>query len=213
MKINTVIFDMDGVIIDSEPFWRQAQINELAKFQVIINDNDCIEQTMGKRLDDIARTWCQHYELSIAPADLQQAILQSVVKQILNKGSAKEGVYSLLKFLKNNNINIALATSSSTPIIDAVLERLSIRSFFSSICSADNEKYGKPHPAVYLRTASQLHVQPGQCIVIEDSVTGLIAGVAAGMTTFVVPENINDPRFSIASRSFVSLTEVQMHLT
>lgn len=211
MKKNTVIFDMDGVIIDSEPFWRQAQIKELAKYQVIIDDEDCIKHTMGRRLDDIAQTWCQLYELTIAPAELRQDIMQSVVELILKQGCAKEGLYCLLEHFKKNSINIGLATSSSLPIINAVLERLSIRSFFASICSADDEKFGKPHPAVYLKAASQLQVQPEQCIVIEDSVTGMIAGLAAGMATFVVPENIDDPRFSIASHTFPSLAEIRMY--
>jgi HAD superfamily hydrolase (TIGR01509 family) len=209
MNKNTVIFDMDGVIIDSEPFWRQAQINELAKYNVTITVADCITLTMGKRLEEIAKIWCLRHQLTISPSVLQHNIMQLVVDLITDKGLAKPGLYSLLAYLREHNLNIGLATSSSKPVIDAVLRRLKIHSYFSVICSADDEVYGKPHPAVYLTTAKQFKVRADQCIVIEDSVTGMIAGKAAAMTTWAVPDNINNPKFSIAENIFSSLTQVQ----
>ncbi|HEY7865584.1 MAG TPA: hexitol phosphatase HxpB [Psychromonas sp.] len=209
MNKNTVIFDMDGVIIDSEPYWRQAQINELAKYNVTITVADCITLTMGKRLDEIAKIWCLRHQLTILPSVLQHNIMQMVVELISEQGCAKPGLYSLLDYLQDHNINIGLATSSSRAVIDAVLRRLKIHSYFSVIRSADDEVYGKPHPAVYLTTAKQFKVKAEQCIVIEDSVTGMIAGKAAAMTTWVVPDNLNNPKFSIAEGVFSSLTQVQ----
>jgi len=212
MNKDTVIFDMDGVIIDSEPFWRQAQINELAKYKVTLRDADCIQFTMGKRLDEIANIWCSRYQLAICPSILQQDIMQSVIELILDQGCAKPGLHSLLNYLKEREFNIGLATSSSKPIIDAVLQTLGIYSYFSIVCSADNEPYGKPHPAVYLAAAKSFQVSAGQCIVIEDSVTGMIAGKAAAMTTWVVPDNSKSPEFSIADAIFSSLIDVRRRL-
>lgn len=212
MNKNTVIFDMDGVIIDSEPFWRMAQINELAKYNVVITVADCIKLTMGKRLEEIANIWCLRYRLVICPSVLRHNILQLVVQLITEQGVAKPGLYKLLRYLRDNNINIGLATSSSKLVIDAVLHRLKIKSYFSIICSADDEPYGKPHPAVYLTTASQFKVCAEQCIVIEDSVTGMIAGKAAEMTTWMVPEHTSNPKFSIAEEVFTSLVEVKQRL-
>lgn len=212
MNKNTVIFDMDGVIIDSEPYWREAQINELAKYNVTITVADCIQLTMGKRLEEIAKIWCLRHQLTICPSVLQHNIMQFVVELILEQGTAKPGLHTFLQYLQEHNINIGLATSSSKPVIDAVLHRLKIHSYFSVICSADDEVYGKPHPAVYLTTAQQFKVRTEQCLVIEDSVTGMIAGKAAAMTTWVVPDNINNPKFSIAEGVFSSLMHVQQGL-
>lgn len=208
MRLKSFIFDMDGVIIDSEPFWRQAQISILAKYEIHISIEDCIKHTMGKRIDDVAFTWCQLHSLHIDPKVLEQEIIDAVGKLISEKGEAKTGLYELLDFLKENKYQIALATSSSLPIINAVFKRLSIEDYFEVVCSADEEFYGKPHPAVYLKAAKRLKVSPNNCLVLEDSVTGLIAAKAASMKTVVIPEDPSDPRFHLADAIFTSMFEV-----
>ena len=208
MKKNNFIFDMDGVIIDSEPFWRQTQIKILATYNVTITENDCIQYSMGRRIDDVASTWCQLYQLTIEPKELEQKIIAGVVDLITTKGEAKEGLYELLNFLTEHNFKIALATSSSLPIINAVFNRLSIANYFNAVCSADTVTHGKPHPAIYLKAAEELNVSPANCYVLEDSVTGLIAAKAASMYTIVIPEDKTDPRFSIADANLSSMLEV-----
>lgn len=212
MILKTFIFDMDGVIIDSEPFWRQAQIEILLKYNTTITVADCIQHTMGKRIDDVARTWCQLHSLKVNPQLLEQEIITAVAHLISEKGNAKTGLYELLDFLKENNYQIALATSSSQPIIKAVFNRLSIAHYFDIVCSADDEVYGKPHPAVYLKVAKKLGVQPSNCLVLEDSVTGLIAAKAASMKTIVIPEDKTDLRFSLADKTLTSMLEVIEYL-
>ena len=212
MKLNTFIFDMDGVIIDSEPFWRQAQIKILSTYSITITVEDCIKNTMGKRIDDVALTWCQLHQLSINPQILEKEIIAAVVQLITEKGKAKKGLFELLDFLTENNFNIALATSSSKPIIDAVFNRLNIASYFKVVCSADDEEYGKPHPAIYLKAAKLLKVPTGSCLVLEDSVTGLIAAKAASMNTIVIPEDKNDPRFKLANNIYTSMLDVVNYL-
>ena len=212
MELKSFIFDMDGVIIDSEPFWRQAQISILSKYKVSISIEDCIQYTMGKRIDDVAFTWCQLHSLHIDSKVLEQEIINAVTTLIAEKGEAKTGLYELLDFLKENKYQIALATSSSLPIINAVFKRLSITQYFKVICSADEEVYGKPHPAVYLKAAKKLKVSPNNCVVLEDSVTGLIAAKAAAMKTVVIPEDPSDPRFRLADAIFTSMFEVISYL-
>ncbi|WP_111707712.1 hexitol phosphatase HxpB [Lutibacter citreus] len=208
MKKNTFIFDMDGVIIDSEPFWRQAQIEILSTYNITISEEDCIKYTMGKRIDDVALIWCQLHKLTINPKILETAIITAVVNLINTKGEAKKGLYELLTFLTKNNFNIALATSSSLPIINAVFNRLSIANYFKVVCSADNEAYGKPHPAIYLKVAEKLGVNAASCLVLEDSITGLIAAKAATMHTLVIPYDKTDLRFSLANNIFSSMLDV-----
>jgi len=212
MTLNTFIFDMDGVIIDSEPFWRQAQIKILSTYNVTVTVEDCIKNTMGKRIDDVALTWCQLHQLSINPKILEKEIITAVVELITEKGKAKKGLFELLDFLTKNNFNIALATSSSKPIIDAVFNKLNITHYFKVVCSADDEEYGKPHPAIYLKAAKLLKVPTRNCLVLEDSVTGLIAAKAASMHTFVIPEDKNDPRFTLANNIYTSMLDVVNYL-
>ncbi len=199
---------MDGVIIDSEPIWRDAQIKVLANQNVTITAQDCIQYTMGKRIDDVALTWCQLYQLSVDPKVIEKEIINSVVTLIGEKGEAKEGLYELLDYLTNNSFNIALGTSSSIPIINAVFRKLNISFYFKVVCSADNEDYGKPHPAVYLNVAKKLKVTTNDCFVLEDSVTGMIAAKSASMKTLVIPENAKDPRFTLADEILTSMFDV-----
>jgi HAD superfamily hydrolase (TIGR01509 family) len=204
----TVIFDMDGVIIDSEPHWRNAQISLLKQHDVIITVADCIQHTMGKRIDAIARTWCDRYNLSITPKELERHIQHRVVTLIEEQGQAMPGLYELLEYFKQKKMHIGLATSSNYPIIDAVMVKLGIRHFFDHICSADDEQFGKPHPAVYLTAAQKLGVTPQQCLVIEDSLTGLIAAKAATMTTFLVSHEHQHPKFAFADAHMNGLLDV-----
>lgn len=213
MNKNTFIFDMDGVIIDSEPFWRQAQIKVISKYGHTITAEDCIRLTMGKRLDDICITWCELFSLPVSPDALKKSILKSLLALINEYGAAKEGLLNLLNYLVKEGFQIALATSSSHAVINSVIDRLSIRSYFDFIGSADDEEFGKPHPAIYIRAANSLKVKNKDCIVLEDSVTGMIAGKAAEMTTLVVPENREDKRFWLADGIFYSMNEVLEYLS
>lgn len=212
MSFNTFIFDMDGIIIDSEPFWRRAQIEALSKCNVSITVDDCIKKTMGRRIDHVAIIWCQLYQLTIDPKLLEKEITTHVINLINEKGESKKGLYELLKFLSKNNFNIALATSSSSQIIKAVFKKLSISEYFQVVCSAYDEEYGKPHPAVYLKAAKKLGVSPANCIVLEDSVTGLIAAKSASMKTLVIPDDTKDPRFTLANNTFSSMLDVIRYL-
>ncbi|GGF70421.1 hexitol phosphatase HxpB [Wenyingzhuangia marina] len=212
MKPTTFIFDMDGVMIDSEPFWRTAQINLLKDLGHTITVQDCIRYTMGKRIDDVAKTWCDLYSLKIEAKQLEQQILDQVVVNILKDGQAIDGLLDLLHFLKKENYKIGLATSSSWKIIEAVLHKLEIKHFFDEICSADDEVYGKPNPAVYIKAMQKLESKPSECIILEDSVTGMIAAKASMAFTIVLNADVSAPKFSIADQRCPSLAKVLSYL-
>ena len=101
-----------------------------------------------------------------------------------------------MNLLKANNVLIALASSSSTSLINATVDTLKIREFFNIIHSAENEIAGKPNPAVFLSTAKMLKVQPNKCLVLEDSKAGMNAGINASMRTIVIPEFGTSPRWA-----------------
>lgn len=186
MGAKAVIFDMDGVIIDSEGLWRQAQKEALAGWRAEVSDEECELLTKGKRLDEIARTWCEHCRLEADPALIEAAIRLRIIELIGREGKAIEGVYDVMTYFREAGYRIALATSSSYEIVHAVLEKLSIGHYFEVICSADDERYGKPHPAVYLSALRKLGLAASQCIVVEDSLSGYRAALSAGLKTLVV---------------------------
>ncbi|NIJ46417.1 HAD superfamily hydrolase (TIGR01509 family) [Wenyingzhuangia heitensis] len=208
---NTFIFDMDGVMIDSEPFWQQAQINILQNLGVAITVQDCEIHTMGKRIDLVAKTWCDLHHLQIDAKELETLIIDQVATNILQNGKAIKGLNDLLMYLKKEKFKIGLATSSSWKIIEAVLSKLDVKSYFDEICSADDEIYGKPNPAVYIRVMEKLNSKPEECFILEDSVTGMIAAKASRAFTIVLTSSTSNPKYAIAEAKCESLTKV-VHL-
>ena len=207
--IDAIIFDMDGVIVDSEPFWRQAKINAVARFGGSITEQQTY-QSSGLRIDEIAEHWIGHCDLDPAcKQPLCDAILDEVIKQIKGNGKLLPGVRESLQWLATTDLKVGLASSSPSRLIAAVLDIFELKQFFSVQVSAENLPFGKPHPQVYLEAASQLKAAPHNCLAIEDSVNGLLAAKAAKMTGVCIPEpgQENNPSFGIADYKLASLTE------
>ncbi|WP_174507892.1 HAD family hydrolase [Klebsiella oxytoca] len=205
--MKAVIFDMDGVIIDSEALWRRAQREALASLGATVSESECEALTKGKRLDDIARVWCQHCRLTLTPEQLEPLISGRITGLIAAEGQAMRGVDEVFAYARQQGYRIALATSSSHQVISAVLDKLSLRPYFDVISSADDDEWGKPHPAVYLSTLRRLGLSAGQCLVFEDSYHGFCAAQAAGIPTVVVAPDCQHPRFNGAVARHHSLTE------
>jgi len=208
--IEAIIFDMDGVIVDSEPFWRKAKVNAVARFGGVITE-ELAYQSTGLRIDEIANYWIRycHLDISCAP-ELEKAILDEVITQIRTKGELLPGVRDSLEWLSKTDLKIGLASSSPLRLIEAVLSSFDLYSYFSVYVSAEQLPYGKPHPQVYLDTAEKLNVMPYQCVAIEDSVIGLISAKSARLTAICVPEpgQENNPRFGIADVTLSSLNDL-----
>ena len=209
-EIKAVIFDMEGVLIDSEPLWRKAMIEGFASIGVLITEEDC-KKTTGNRLKEVVEYWFEKLNiLDFLPTEIEHRIINMLVKLINNEGKAISGVIEVINFCNNKNIKIGLATSSSNQLMEAVLEKLNLKNTFKSSISAENMEYGKPHPEVFLSCASQLQISPLECIVIEDSINGVIAAKAAFMKVIALPEqeNINNHKFSIADYKLNNMQEV-----
>lgn len=208
--LSAVIFDMDGVLIDSEPFWQESEIEVFGRAGLALTREMCM-QTMGLRVDEVVKYWRRIRTFDDAPAGaLEEAIVGGVVERILSKGEAKEGAAHALDFFKTRGLRIALASSSAYRLIGAVTGRLGIAGEFEVVYSAEDEEYGKPHPGVYLTTARRLGVAPVECLAIEDSFNGVLAAKAARMKCVAVPEPMQrrEPRFCIADAVLDSLADV-----
>lgn len=205
MSVKAIIFDMDGVIIDSEGFWQEAQIGVLSRLGVTITSEECETLTKGKRIDEIARVWIHRHQLMADPVRLETAIINQVCQAIRAKGRAMSGLYQALRYFCATGCRLALATSSSPQIIEATFDKLQLWPWFEVICSAANEAHGKPHPDVYLSALSQLGLKAGECRVIEDSLSGFTAAQRASIKTWVVAPDCKAEKFSKACGCFQSL--------
>ncbi|MGL4448287.1 MAG: hexitol phosphatase HxpB [Shewanella sp.] len=187
LNIQAVIFDMDGVLIDSEPLWQRIEYHVLSALGVPVSIAS-IQQTTGLRIDQCVDYWYQQFPWpAYDNAKVSQTIIDEVASEIRRSGSAMEGVYEALACCQRLGLKIGLATSSASMIIDAVLDQLALRPYFMAVTSAEALPYGKPHPEVYLNCAKALAVDPRHCLAIEDSFNGLIAARAANMQTLAIP--------------------------
>lgn len=202
-----VIFDMDGLLIDSEPYWKIAEKEVFGKLGLNLTD-DLLRQVMGFRLSEVVKHW-YHYQPWPNPnfEQTERDVLNCVKQLIQQHANAMPGVYEVLTHCKNKNYNIALASSSAMELIDVVIDKLNIRHYFDVVWSAQYEEYGKPHPAIFLSVAKQLNIEPKNCVVFEDAINGVIAAKATRMYCIAIPEEVsyNDPRFAIADVKVRSL--------
>lgn len=183
-----VIFDMDGVLIESEHLWRSAMIAGFKDAGMTLTEEDC-RKTMGLRIGEVINQWLAHFKVeNISAKNVETAIMSRLLDLIEESGVFIQGIPALIAFLREKKISIGLATSSSSELMHAVLKKLDLENQLDAVLSAQNMAYGKPHPEVFLVCAAKLNVAPQQCLVIEDSLNGVIAAKAAQMKVIAVPD-------------------------
>ena len=188
LKINAVIFDMDGLIIDSEPLWKIAEIETFKEVGFDFTFEMCA-LTTGMRIDEVVEFWRGKLKWeSFTNTEIVDKIQKKMIQLIKERGKLLPGIIESLNLLNANDVLIGLASSSSMSLINTTVDTLKIRKFFNVIHSAENEIAGKPNPAVFLSTAKMLKVNPEKCLVLEDSKAGMNAGINANMRTIVIPE-------------------------
>ena len=186
-KISAVIFDMDGLILDSEPLWKIAEIETFKEVGFDFTIEMCA-LTTGMRIDEVVEFWRKKIKWeSFTNTEIVDKIQNKMIQLIKERGKLLPGIIESLNLLKANDVLIGLASSSSMSLINTTVDTLKIRKFFNVIHSAENEIAGKPNPAVFLSAAKMLKVNPEKCLVLEDSKAGMNAGINANMRTIVIP--------------------------
>lgn len=209
-QFDAVIYDMDGLMIDSEPFWRQAEMKVFATVGLNLTEQDCIETT-GFRFDEVVEHWWHRQPWTgKTRQQIHDDVLDEMENAITHHAHGMTGLLQSLDFFKAKGVKMAVASSSAMRLIKATVKKLKIESYFDILVSAEHETYGKPHPAVFLRTAEMLQVRPERCLVLEDSFNGLLAAKSAKMKCILVPDpsNFNNEKFVIADWKLQTLEGV-----
>ncbi len=209
MQLNTVIFDMDGLLINSEPYWQEAGIETLQQFDVALTLEQ-YHQTTGLRTREWVAYWFDYFHIDMRFAEkAETTIVDKAIEKIREKAEPMAGVDYILSYFKEKKFITGLATSSPLSLVDVVVDKLNIRDYFSAFSSAETLLFSKPHPQVYLNCAAELNVSPLQCICFEDSFNGLISAKAARMKCVVVPETnfYEQPKWGAADLKLASLND------
>ena len=188
MQLNTVIFDMDGLLIDSEPLWKEAAQEVFPKYKIHLTDKQYISTT-GLRTREFVHWWFIQFGIKEDKVpDAEKEILEAVLEKVKHKGKIMSGVEHIFNFFYSLKFKIGIASSSPDNLIQTVVDMCHLRPYLQATTSAEYLPYGKPHPQVYLNCAEALGSSPMSCVCFEDSFNGMIAAKAARMKCVVVPE-------------------------
>jgi sugar-phosphatase len=207
--IKAIIFDMDGLIIDSEPLWKEAEKAAFKEVGINLTTEMC-SQTTGLDTNDVIKHWFNYQPWdSMSFGDMKNLIENNLIELVRKDGKAMPGVHAVVEFAGKMNLPLAVASSSITDIIHEVLKQLEIFNAFDVIHSSEHEKFGKPNPAVYLSTAEKLNVPATECLAFEDSFYGLLAAKSARCKAVIVPEKseFEKPKYGFADLKLKSLIE------
>jgi len=187
MENKAIIFDMDGLLIDSEPIWKEAGVELFTRLGYPMT-KEKMSETMGMRCDEVVamrykeRPWT---ELTLEKT--MKELISLVVRKTKEHGKAMPGAIRAVQTAQNSVWKTAISSSSPMELIEAVLELLGVGGF-DILHSAFSEKNGKPAPDVYFSTAKLLGVKPENCLAIEDSFNGVRSAKSAGMKCISVPD-------------------------
>ncbi|GAB3478300.1 hexitol phosphatase HxpB [Marinomonas epiphytica] len=207
--MRAVIFDMDGTLIHSEPFWKLAEKEVFSSLGVKVTPS-LAKKTATMTTREVTEFWYQNSPwLKPSLEEVESRVINRVAEHIANHGKPMDGAQRILNFFYEKGFKIGLATNAPSQLIPIVLESLDLTKYFSYVASSESEVAGKPHPAVYQTVLSELAVCSSNCIAFEDSLTGVKSAQAAGIKTVVVPAQAeySDGKYDQADLKISSLTE------
>ena len=204
------IFDMDGLLIDSEILWHEAELEILGDLGVPLSRDAC-RGTKGMFVGEVTEYWFAQYPWAgPSPSEVAVTIVDRVIALLLSKGELKPGAEYAIGLCEERGLRLAVASSSQYRLIDTALEHFGLRHHFALVHSAEDEQWGKPHPAVFLTAAAKLGAAPRRCLVWEDAPAGVLAAKAASMACIAVPEHGEEhrPAFALADVVLGSLLDM-----
>jgi mannitol-1-/sugar-/sorbitol-6-/2-deoxyglucose-6-phosphatase len=206
-RFEGAVFDLDGLLIDSERLWEKAQMAAFAEEGLELT-LAMQHSTTGMRLKEAMGIWQGYFPKAALDASRLNARMNAyMIREFGKTGMVKPGAVRALDLCADAGCKLAIASSSPPEVIAAALRTLALADRFHAVVSAVLETHGKPHPSVFLSAAARIKADPARCIAFEDSVAGVRAAKAAGMFCVAVPEAHNRGRseYAIADRIFDSL--------
>jgi len=186
--LRAAIFDMDGLLVDTERLWHQAEFEILGDLGVVF-DHDAGRKSKGMRVDEVV---AMHHGDSPWPTPTQQEVVEQILDRVgelaEQVGNLLPGVLSTFQIFDDLNIPKVLASSTPHSLIQRILHHFDLDDRFETISSAEDEPYGKPNPGVFLTAAQSIGIAPTACVVFEDAPAGVLAAKAARMTCVAVPD-------------------------
>ena len=211
--IRAILFDLDGLMFDSEP-------HSLASWEAVLQergvtlDQLTIDSILGLRIDATARTLIDKYHLPDTVQELGDAKTEYQIAHLDGNVPPMSGLFELLDEIDRRGLPKAIASSGIRRYVEAVLRANGLLDRFSVIITGDQVAHGKPAPDVFLAAARALNVEPQYCLVLEDAPAGVQAAKAAGMVCIAVPDHsVAQLDLSLADRVVVSLHDVRTLLT
>ena len=210
--IKAILFDLDGLMFDSEPHSLASREAVLAERGVTL-DQLTIDSILGRRIDATARTLIDKYHLPDTVPGLADAKTEYQITHLEGNVKPMPGLIELLDEIDRRRLPKAIASSGIRRYVEAVLRVNGLLDRFSIIVTGDQVAHGKPAPDVFLAAARALNVEPHDCLVLEDAPNGVQAAKAAGMTCFAVPDHsVAQLDLSQADRVVTSLHDVRVFL-
>lgn len=187
-RFGAAIFDLDGLLVDSEPLWHEAEVSVFRALGVPLTVADVVT-TKGRFVGEVTEYWYRRFPWTgPAPAQVARDIVDAVAELFDQRLALRPGAAGAVDRCERRGLRLGLASSSPMRLIEAALRRVGLRERFEVVHSAEHEPAGKPDPGIFLTTAARLSTPPTRCVVLEDSVAGVEAAVAAGMACIAVPE-------------------------
>lgn len=186
-----VIFDLDGSMVDSMWIWKNIDIEYLGKFGIPLPENlqSCIE---GMSFSETAAYFKDRFQLPDTLDEIKADWNRMARDKYAFEVPVKEGVAELLEYCKENGIKVGIATSNSRELVGALVSAHRLEPYFDCIMTACDVSKGKPAPDIYLAVAEALSVSPENCLVFEDIIPGIQAGLSAGMKVCAVYDKYSE---------------------
>jgi HAD superfamily hydrolase (TIGR01509 family) len=210
-KLEAVLFDMDGVVIDSEPLWSKAEQQLLARRNLAYSP-ELKAVMMGLDSSEAVGFLIKHYDLQESLGEVveeRNQLIAGLFRQFLQP---MPHALQLVRSVRAAGINTGLASSSPKELVDLALGRLNITGLFELILSGDQVVRGKPAPDIYLAAARELGVSQENCLVIEDAPHGVAAAKAAGMCCLAISTSAIESELGAADRVVKGFDEVNLAL-
>jgi beta-phosphoglucomutase-like phosphatase (HAD superfamily) len=169
MKIQGVVFDFDGIIADSVPLWQRSEVKILASEGIFLTEKE-VSKTTGMAPFDAISYWCSQAEkTSKSPSFITQELTQAVIELLKSEGQLIPGNVETLEFFKSKGFPIGIVSGSSMKHIKTILDKFDLNKYFNLVYSADFERFGKPHPGIYISACKKLRIDPLFSVAVEDS--------------------------------------------